>query len=256
MSYKSEETQPSSGEPQSSPEDAAPKKVIYGDGRDNLPEKSVFLVPGKGQIEVALTDKTAAESRGVADKSHRIRILAAERSAEILQKRIDGWTLRQLAKEYAVAPGIIHKIITREVDRAQKRATESAETLRSLHNERLESMYLALNPNIQKGNPRSIEMGLKILERQSKLNGMDEPEKKQIDVMVTMPDMELVREAKRLNLPIPEALKHLDRDDVIDGEFVLQPAIRDQLYEQAQQTASTQSQEVAKEQPPVQDSAG
>jgi hypothetical protein len=175
-----------------------------------------------------LTSKTVEEKKGTASKTHKLRLFYQERAAEILQKRLDGWTIRQLAAHFEVTQGTIHKVLTKEYGRLERNTRETMDHLKMIHRERLEFMYKALVPLIAKGNPRSIDMACKILERQSKLEGLDAPEKKQVDITVEYSDAELVQQAERLGLAVPEVLRALAQDgDVVDGEIVPPEALRD-----------------------------
>lgn len=50
---------------------------------------------------------------------------------------------------------------------------ESKVDKRFVASERLNNMYSALQPQISKGNPRAIEVAVKVLERDARLNGLD-----------------------------------------------------------------------------------
>lgn len=208
-----------------------PEKVVYGDERDLLPETMEVRLGHKykyAKVEMALTDKTAEEKKGTGSKIHPINLFYRERAAEILEKRIQGWTILQLAKHYGVTVGTIEKVLKKDFDRLNKRAKESQDQIRQIHQERLAFMYQCLLPNMAKGHTRAIDMALKILERESKLLGLDAPEKKQVEMTLeNISDSELIEQAKRLGVEVPEILRVVTNGDVVEGEIIPPEAIRD-----------------------------
>ncbi len=159
------------------------------------------------------------------DPTHALRIQASERASEIMDMRLEGYSLAEIGKKFGVNSGTIHKIIAREVAKSQKKNNQSSEMILSLMDDRLEFMWKALYPQISKGNSRSCEMGLKIMERQAKLKGLDAPEKKQLEISMDLSDAELVAQARTLGLVVPEILASALQVEIIEGEFSAQEAI-------------------------------
>lgn len=60
---------------------------------------------------------------------------------------------------------------------------EDAETLRDMEMMRLDEAAKALRPRIEDGDPRAVEVYVKVSERRSKLGGLDAPERKQLTVI-------------------------------------------------------------------------
>jgi predicted transcriptional regulator len=192
------------------------------------PTGEFHLGPGKGVQEVPLEGLTSEEKKGTASKTHRLRLLWETRSADIFQRRLGGKTIRQIASEFGITAGGVSKILKKEYDKVHKRARESADQIKQLHLERLDFMYSCLMPGMLAGNSRSIDMATKVLERMARLEGLDAPEKKQVDITVEYTDAELVQQAKRLRLEVPEVLRALaERSDIIDAEIIPPEAIRD-----------------------------
>lgn len=210
------------------PSDLSPKE-FYGDERDHQPETAEFhLGPGKGLREVRLDSLTPEEKKGTASKIHPFNLFYTERAAEIYQKRLDGWTIRRIAAHYKVTQGTVHKVLQKEFLKTERRARESQDMIKQIHRDRLEQMYDWIRPLMEAGSPRAMDMGIKILERISKLEGLDAPEKKQVDVTMTeLTDHELVQQAERAGLSVPAVLRALAADEVIDAEIVPPEAIRD-----------------------------
>lgn len=76
----------------------------------------------------------------------------------------------------------VHKMITDYLDKVASSNRESANHLIDLQHARLEGMYSALKRKIDSGDARSIEVGIRLLERQSKLHGLDAPVKQEVKV--------------------------------------------------------------------------
>jgi hypothetical protein len=78
-----------------------------------------------------------------------------------------------------------------------------AQALRVLWMTRYEEAWAHLQPGMRKGNPRAIEVGMKVAERAAKLCGLDMPNK----VAITDPDG---------RIPLESVRRVLDRLDAVD----------------------------------------
>ena len=78
----------------------------------------------------------------------------------------------QFTQEYSVSAQAIHRAFHRGIARLPN--TE-AEAFRKLDTERCEDMYLSLQPGIRKGDPRSVEVGVKVLAHKAEINGYQAP---------------------------------------------------------------------------------
>lgn len=73
---------------------------------------------------------------------------------------------------YRISPQAVHRSFRRAIVRLPN--TEAAE-LRKLDSERLDEMLLLLQPGIRQGDPRSIEVGIRVLVHKAELNGYKAP---------------------------------------------------------------------------------
>lgn len=98
-------------------------------------------------------------------------ILIAERNKKAMELRKIGATWAQIAEQcgFNNIPAA-HTAVRRELDKLPK---EAAAELRTIQQERLERMYLSIFPQIQQGHLGAIDRGLRIMERQAKLDGLD-----------------------------------------------------------------------------------
>jgi hypothetical protein len=78
----------------------------------------------------------------------------------------------QFTQEYSVSAQAIHRAFHRGIARLPN--TE-AEAFRKLDTERCEDMFLSLQPGIRKGDPRSVEVGVKVLAHKAEINGYQAP---------------------------------------------------------------------------------
>jgi len=78
----------------------------------------------------------------------------------------------QFTQEYSVSAQAIHRAFHRGIARLPN--TE-AEAFRKLDTERCEDMFLSLQAGIRKGDPRSVEVGVKVLAHKAEINGYQAP---------------------------------------------------------------------------------
>jgi len=77
-------------------------------------------------------------------------------------------------EEYSISAQAVHRAFRRGIARLPN--TE-AEAYRKLDSERCEDMFLSLQPGIRKGDPRSVEVGVKVLAHKAEINGYKAPAK-------------------------------------------------------------------------------
>jgi lambda repressor-like predicted transcriptional regulator len=202
---------------------------VYGDERDTYNEKEFIKGRFNRPREVNVHAKQYWEKQGTRDPHHAINLNKEERAAEIFDLKKAGWSERELAKKFDLSPGTISKIIAKELDRVAKRTIAGAKQHKQLQLERLDFLLKSLHPNVAAGNYRAIEMYLKVEERRAKLLGLDEPEKKSVEINVEFSsDRELIELAMRNGLAIPTELKALVEDaplpisdkESVDGEII------------------------------------
>ncbi len=131
------------------------------------------------------------------------RLTQLERTTKAMELRRRGFSYLQIARELGITQKAVCSLINVAFRALQRYCKETTEQTVQLHNERLEAMYKALEPSMQSGHARSIEVGLKVLERQAKMLGLDAPEKQELKVAYTdHTDEELLREAERLKVDV------------------------------------------------------
>jgi hypothetical protein len=79
--------------------------------------------------------------------------------------------------DYQISRQACHKAFKRAIAREPSLELEE---LRRLDNARCEEMLMNLQPAIRKGNPRAIEVGIKVLDHSVKINGYDAAQKHEL----------------------------------------------------------------------------
>lgn len=141
-------------------------KTLRSDNMVKIHPVRVVKRPGKRRqsnprtISIATAKKTAMALK--ANKA-----LQLKRAGFTFQKIADelGYTSQQMAW-YAV-----HSLL-------KKAARLEYEDMIQLHVERTEEMLMRMQPAIMKGNPRAIEVAVKVLDRQAELLGLDYEDRK------------------------------------------------------------------------------
>lgn len=132
-------------------------------------------------------------------------ILDTQKKMQIMQLRVAGWAIWQIADHLQISTQNVHSHILEQLSVWRDMTQEMSNELRELEVQRLDEFLRALWPKIQTGNPRAIETALKVAERRAKLLGLDAPEKREVTVDASVQSLthtELVSEYARLGLPL------------------------------------------------------
>ena len=139
----------------------------------------------------------------------------------------------QFPERYQISMQAVHRAFRRAIVRLPN--AEAAE-LRKLDSERLEEMFLSLQAGIRKGDPRSIEVGVKVLVQKAEMNGYKAPARvdmtgTRVDVLVQQQAAAEAQAIADLNHLTLEELREYRRleakargaSDVIENETVQAP---------------------------------
>lgn len=107
----------------------------------------------------------------------------------------------QFPERYEISMQAVHRAFKRAIDRLPN--AEAAE-LRKLDSERLEEMFLSLQPGIRQGDPRSVQAAVRVLAQNAEINGYKAPAR--VDITGTHVDLVLQQQAADA-----QALADLDR---------------------------------------------
>lgn len=126
-----------------------------------------------------------------------------EKVDRVMDLRKKGFTYRMIQRELGISERAVVKYLQLGFKSLQEKSSAQTEELMLMQNARLEDMYRGLSGRIDKGESRAIEVGIKVLERQSRLFGLDAPAKQ--ETLVTyqhLSDAELLDEAKKFQLDV------------------------------------------------------
>ena len=137
----------------------------------------------------------------------------AMRKSEALQLRISGMTYNQIADKLHCSDSTAYEMVSSALKEIPARDVEE---LRKEQDAMIRSLYMQLIPRVNKGEPRAIEVALKLLERLAKLHGLDAPTKSIIEVIteeaVDKAIRELEEQLRLLELPEGE-YEELDNNE-------------------------------------------
>lgn len=131
----------------------------------------------------------------------------AERRSRVLTLRKAGATFREIAatmrEEGGVSKGFNEATAfadyQHEMNRLNEANRESAEDVRRLEVLRLDRMLCALDDEVDRGDPTAINTAIRIMERRSKLLGLDAPDKSEVEhkggVVIHVPEQYETEEA-------------------------------------------------------------
>lgn len=106
----------------------------------------------------------------IADQITRI----GKRQAQAIVAIPDGVTF---APDFQISRQACHKAFSKAITREPSLA---AEEFRKLDSARCEDLFMNLQPGIRKGNPRSVEAGVKVLRHSAQINGYGAPQRHEL----------------------------------------------------------------------------
>jgi hypothetical protein len=105
----------------------------------------------------------------------KLRALDFERKA--MDLRMAGWSYYAIGAKLGKTTTGAWAAVDRAVMKAEKLIAEDAKKLRAIEVARLDEVHASKWPDAMRGDNKSIEIVLKIMERRSKLQGLDAPTK-------------------------------------------------------------------------------
>jgi hypothetical protein len=111
---------------------------------------------------------------------------AAERRLKALQLRMAGVPYRSIAAQLDVSLAQAHEDVQRELEVLAEKSQAEAAHVRTLELERLDAMTMALWQQARQGNQGAVDRVLRVMERRSRLLGLDAPEKQERSGEITI----------------------------------------------------------------------
>lgn len=104
----------------------------------------------------------------------------AKRRATALELRISGHSCRAIADQMRCAGSTAFDLVQSAL---REIPAQNVEILRQEHDAMIRMLFVKLKPRIDKGEPRAVEVGVRLLERLAKLHGLDAPSQQVIQVI-------------------------------------------------------------------------
>lgn len=121
-----------------------------------------------------MNGETVLQGNGMSQNRTSKRALQSMKKREIaLNLRISGFSYRAIAQKMGVRESTVYKWIKKEMTRTQTGLAENAEIIRGLEVERLEIMFEKAFSAAMEGDLAAIDKALRVMERRSKLLGLD-----------------------------------------------------------------------------------
>lgn len=104
-----------------------------------------------------------------------------DRRQQAVQMRLAGYSPEEIAEQLGyVSPKAASDDIYNAIVGTMTLSDRQIEVLREIESRRMDMMLKALMPGIERGNNRSIEVAIRILERRAKMYGLDSPTQLQV----------------------------------------------------------------------------
>ncbi len=103
------------------------------------------------------------------------KLTAREREYRALERRKQGWTYTKIAAELGCNPGHCCRMVRAALERFMGKLAERAVECREIEVQRLDDYLSKLQTRIEDGDIRAVTAAVKIMERRSKLLGLDAP---------------------------------------------------------------------------------
>ena len=176
-----------------------------------------ILVARQGKLRVLHPVNKAGED---------VRLIEARQRA--LELRREGMSYRQIAAIMKVYAHTAYGYVQAELNDLRDQTLEDTEALRDIELQRADEFLRSLGAGIRAGDPQSIGVAIKVMERRAKLLGLDAPERKTVTHQVISPedaaklsDEELLARMKHLTSMAAAALAPGNPAlAALDGEIV------------------------------------
>lgn len=110
------------------------------------------------------------------------KLRTAKLEAECLRLRLDGLSHRAIAAQLGIAPSTAYKRVAHALSEVNARSAEQAEDLRTIELLRLDELQSAVWEKAVDGDDKALGRVLAIMERRTKLLGLDAPAKGEVEV--------------------------------------------------------------------------
>jgi hypothetical protein len=108
------------------------------------------------------------------------KVTAVERAKTAVRMRMAGAQYADIGVSMGISRQAAWMLVKKSLEATRKETGESADLLRELELQRLDKLYLAMNKQAEQGNQGAVDRCIRIMERRSKLVGLDAPTKQDV----------------------------------------------------------------------------
>lgn len=129
------------------------------------------------------------------------RMLGVERRREAVRLRIQGYNYREIGAKLGISAVAAHRHVTKALAAENAKIAEMVPEATRLEINRLDMLQAALAEKVKAGDVRAVEATGRLLERRSRLLGLDAPARSEVNIgLSNLSDREVEEEARRLGL--------------------------------------------------------
>jgi hypothetical protein len=144
------------------------------DREDRSIEYAVDVVSGSDQSNAGNDAERLARRHRRAENVQRTEVIR-QRRLKSYQLHLAGCSFREIAQQLGISVRQAHVDFCRERDALAALDREPIMQQRASQYQRLEKMHHAIMPKILAGDPRAVDVGIRLAERQARLMGLDSP---------------------------------------------------------------------------------
>ena len=155
-------------------------------------------------------------------KESALELSLLERRAQAVALRRDGHSFDEIGLLLHVSAQTAAQYVQTHLLELREKAELDTEAIRDIELQRCDALLRAAWPKAKKGDTYSIQACLKVMERRSKLLGLDAPAKQDINLSMTTPDQAAKMTDAQINQRVKELMDRsaLSQTDVVDATII------------------------------------
>lgn len=127
-------------------------------------------------------------------KTKKATLVAEEKRQKAIDLRRKGYSYREIAAEIGATHGYCYKLVSQALKRIREETNEIAEDARQLELDRLDKLWMHAYQAVEAGDIGAIDKAVKVMDRRSKLLGLDAPARHDITgTLISSPEWVALR---------------------------------------------------------------
>lgn len=118
-------------------------------------------------------------------KTKKASLVAEEKRQKAIDLRRKGYSYREIGAEIGATHGYCYKLVSQALKRIREETNEIAEDARQLEMERLDQLWMHAYQAVEAGDIGAIDKAVRVMDRRSKLLGLDAPARHDITGTLT-----------------------------------------------------------------------